>query len=46
MVKFVDVYPDGYEAILLDSPAPRALPVRARAGRRRDDDARTTGNCS
>jgi putative CocE/NonD family hydrolase len=33
MVKLVDVYPDGYEAIVLDS----ALRTRYRHGRQRDD---------
>ena len=33
MVKLVDVYPDGYEAIVLDS----ALRTRYRHGRNRDE---------
>jgi hypothetical protein len=38
MVKLVDVYPDGYEAIVLDS----ALRTRYRRGRHRDDIAMMT----
>jgi uncharacterized protein len=38
MVKLVDVYPDGYEAIVLDS----ALRTRYRHGRHRDDIAMMT----
>ncbi|HEX3407447.1 MAG TPA: CocE/NonD family hydrolase, partial [Caulobacteraceae bacterium] len=38
MVKLVDVYPDGYEAIVLDS----ALRTRYRHGRHRDDVAMMT----
>lgn len=38
MVKLVDVYPDGYEAIVLDS----ALRTRYRHGRNRDDIAMMT----
>jgi predicted acyl esterase len=38
MVKLVDVYPDGYEAIVLDS----ALRTRYRHGRNRDDVAMMT----
>jgi hypothetical protein len=38
MVKLVDVYPDGYEAIVLDS----ALRTRYRHGRSRDDVAMMT----
>ena len=38
MVKLVDVYPDGYEAIVLDS----ALRTRYRHGRQRDDVAMMT----
>jgi putative CocE/NonD family hydrolase len=40
MVKLVDVYPDGYEAIVLDS----ALRTRYRHGRNRDDIAMMTPN--
>ncbi len=38
MVKLVDVYPDGYEAIVLDS----ALRTRYRHGRHRDEVAMMT----
>ncbi len=38
MVKLVDIYPDGYEAIVLDS----ALRTRYRQGRHRDDIAMMT----
>ena len=44
MAKLVDVYPDGYEALVLDAP----IRLRYRNGRaegrgREDDDARSTG---
>jgi hypothetical protein len=43
MAKLVDVYPDGYEALVLDAPIAPRIPQLPPAGGDQDDDPRRAG---